>query len=188
RSGSGRRGGQSIRSFGSSSQVRHSSADSRIQDSGASDQQASVQDAVGRGARRLCQCWAIAHRPVSTHWPPPSARRWPADCYQRFPNGAGQVHASSGAEGEPPQAAVRKNEEIWMITLKTNGKSHRVAAPPDMPLLWVLRDLLGMNGTKFGCGVALCGACTVHLDGIPRRSCVMPVSAAVGHAVTTIEA
>ena len=75
-----------------------------------------------------------------------------------------------------------------MVTLKINGKSHAVDAPPDMPLLWVLRDLLGMNGTKFGCGVALCGACTVHLDGIPRRSCVMPVSAASGHAITTIEA
>src|SRR5260370_39399340 len=74
-----------------------------------------------------------------------------------------------------------------MVTLKINGKSHTVDASPDMPLLWVLRDLLGMNGTKFGCGVALCGACTVHLDGIPRRSCVMPVSATAGHAITTIE-
>jgi isoquinoline 1-oxidoreductase alpha subunit len=74
-----------------------------------------------------------------------------------------------------------------MLTLKINGKSHTVNAPPDMPLLWVLRDLLGMNGTKFGCGVALCGACTVTLDGNPRRSCVMPVSAAVGHDITTIE-
>jgi len=75
-----------------------------------------------------------------------------------------------------------------MVTLKINGKAHTVDAPPDMPLLWVLRDLLGMNGTKFGCGAALCGACTVHLDGNPRRSCVMPVSAAIGHAITTIEA
>ncbi len=74
-----------------------------------------------------------------------------------------------------------------MLTLKINGKSQTVDAPPDMPLLWVLRDLLAMNGTKFGCGVALCGACTVNLDGIPRRSCVMPVEAAVGHAITTIE-
>lgn len=74
-----------------------------------------------------------------------------------------------------------------MVTLKINGKSHFVDAASDMPLLWVLRDLLGMNGTKFGCGVALCGACTVHLDGSPRRACVMPVSAAVGHAITTIE-
>ena len=75
-----------------------------------------------------------------------------------------------------------------MLTLSINGKSHALDAEPDMPLLWVLRDLLGMNGTKFGCGVALCGACTVHLDGIPRRSCVTPVGAAVGHTVTTIEA
>ena len=74
-----------------------------------------------------------------------------------------------------------------MLTLNVNGKSHTVDAPSDMPLLWVLRDLLGMNGTKFGCGVALCGACTVTLNGNPRRSCVMPVSAAVGHDITTIE-
>jgi len=74
------------------------------------------------------------------------------------------------------------------VTLKINGRTHTVDAPPDMPLLWVLRDQLGMNGTKFGCGAALCGACTVHLDGSPRRSCVMPVGAAVGHAITTIEA
>jgi isoquinoline 1-oxidoreductase alpha subunit len=74
-----------------------------------------------------------------------------------------------------------------MVTLRINGKSHAVDVSPDMPLLWVLRDVLGMTGTKFGCGVALCGACTVNLDGIPRRSCVTPVSAAVGHAITTIE-
>ena len=74
-----------------------------------------------------------------------------------------------------------------MLKLKVNGTSHTFDAPSDMPLLWVLRDLLGMNGTKFGCGVALCGACTVTLDGNPRRSCVMPVSAAVGHDITTIE-
>jgi isoquinoline 1-oxidoreductase subunit alpha len=74
-----------------------------------------------------------------------------------------------------------------MVTLRINGAAHTVDAPPEMPLLWVLRDLLGMTGTKFGCGVALCGACTVAVDGIPRRACVTPVSAAVGHAVTTIE-
>jgi len=74
-----------------------------------------------------------------------------------------------------------------MITLKINDESHTVDASPDMPLLWVLRDLLGMNGTKFGCGVALCGACTVNLDGIPSRACVMPVGAAVGHSIDTIE-
>jgi isoquinoline 1-oxidoreductase alpha subunit len=75
-----------------------------------------------------------------------------------------------------------------MVTLRINGKSHKVDASPEMPLLWALRDLMGMTGTKFGCGIALCGACTVHLDGIPRRSCVMPVGEAVGHAITTIEA
>jgi isoquinoline 1-oxidoreductase alpha subunit len=74
-----------------------------------------------------------------------------------------------------------------MVSLKINGKTQAVDAPPEMPLLWVLRDRLGMTGTKYGCGVALCGACTVHLDGTPRRSCVMPVSAAAGHAITTIE-
>ncbi len=75
-----------------------------------------------------------------------------------------------------------------MVTLRINGKAHKVDASPDTPLLWVLRDWLGLTGTKFGCGVALCGACTVHLDGIPRRACVMPVSAAIGHSITTIEA
>ena len=77
---------------------------------------------------------------------------------------------------------------MGVVTLTINGKVQTVDVSPDMPLLWVLRDLLGLTGTKFGCGVALCGACTVHLDGIPRRSCVMPVNAAVGHAITTIEA
>jgi isoquinoline 1-oxidoreductase alpha subunit len=74
------------------------------------------------------------------------------------------------------------------FTITVNGTRQTADVDPDTPLLWVLRDVLGMSGTKFGCGVALCGACTVHLDGIPRRSCVMPVSAAVGHAITTIEA
>ncbi len=71
-----------------------------------------------------------------------------------------------------------------MIILTINGKRHTVDAPPDMPLLWVLRDLLGMTGTKFGCGVALCGACTVNLDGIPRRSCVTPVSVAASRPLS----
>jgi isoquinoline 1-oxidoreductase subunit alpha len=73
------------------------------------------------------------------------------------------------------------------MKLTINGAEHEVDARPDMPLLWVLRDLLGMTGTKFGCGVAQCGACTVHLDGAPLRSCVTPVSAAAGKAITTIE-
>ena len=71
--------------------------------------------------------------------------------------------------------------------LTINGQKHAVDAPDDMPLLWVLRDILGLTGTKFGCGIAQCGACTVHLDGKPVRSCVLPVSAAVGRPVTTIE-
>lgn len=74
-----------------------------------------------------------------------------------------------------------------MISLTVNGKTHRVDVAPDTPLLWVLRDHLDLTGTKYGCGVAQCGACTVHLDGKPVRSCVTPVSAAVGQKVTTIE-
>jgi isoquinoline 1-oxidoreductase alpha subunit len=75
-----------------------------------------------------------------------------------------------------------------MISLNINGKSVRVQAEPETPLLWVLRDELHMSGTKFGCGVALCGACTIHIDGQPTRACVMPVSSAVGKKITTIEA
>jgi isoquinoline 1-oxidoreductase alpha subunit len=75
-----------------------------------------------------------------------------------------------------------------MITLNVNGKAHSVDADPSTPLLWVIRDNLGMIGTKFGCGMALCGACTVHLDGTPIRSCSTPVSAAAGKKITTIEA
>jgi len=73
------------------------------------------------------------------------------------------------------------------MKLTVNGTDRDVTAPPDMPLLWVLRDLLGLTGTKFGCGVAQCGACTVHLDGAPRRACVTPVSAAEGKKIVTIE-
>src|SRR6059036_4078657 len=74
-----------------------------------------------------------------------------------------------------------------MAMLHVNGKAQQVDVTPDTPLLWVLRDTLGMTGTKFGCGMALCGACTVHLDGQPIRSCSTPVSAAVGKKVVTIE-
>jgi isoquinoline 1-oxidoreductase alpha subunit len=75
-----------------------------------------------------------------------------------------------------------------MQTLIINGQSQQVDVAPDMPLLWVLRDVLGLTGTKYGCGIAQCGVCTVHLDGQPIRSCVTPVSAAVGRSITTIEA
>ena len=73
------------------------------------------------------------------------------------------------------------------MDLEINGVSHAVDAPDDMPLLWALRDVLGMTGTKYGCGLALCGACTVHLDGEPVRACVVPLSAVGKRKVTTIE-
>jgi isoquinoline 1-oxidoreductase alpha subunit len=73
------------------------------------------------------------------------------------------------------------------MKLHVNGKDHELSVPPEMPLLWALRDVLGLTGTKFGCGMALCGACTVHLDGQALRSCVTPVSEVVGHKITTIE-
>lgn len=75
-----------------------------------------------------------------------------------------------------------------MITLNINGKQHQLDVPEDMPILWALRDIVHLTGTKFGCGMAQCGACTVHLDGQPIRSCVTPVTAAVGKKITTIEA
>ena len=75
-----------------------------------------------------------------------------------------------------------------MASLTINGKTREVNADPSTPLLWVIRDNLGMTGTKFGCGAALCGACTVHLDGKPVRSCSTPLSAAAGKKITTIEA
>jgi aerobic-type carbon monoxide dehydrogenase small subunit (CoxS/CutS family) len=74
-----------------------------------------------------------------------------------------------------------------MIDVSVNGKKQRVDADPDTPLLWVIRESLGLTGTKYGCGMAVCGACTVHLDGAAVRSCVTPVSAARGKRVTTIE-
>lgn len=73
------------------------------------------------------------------------------------------------------------------MKLHVNGNEHEVDAPPDMPLLWVLRDLMQLTGTKFGCGIAQCGACTVHVDGAPRRSCVTPVSTVEGKKILTIE-
>ena len=74
-----------------------------------------------------------------------------------------------------------------MQRLDINGSIHQVDVDPEMPLLWVLRDVLDMTGTKFGCGVAVCGACTVHLDGTATRSCVLPVAGASGRKITTIE-
>jgi isoquinoline 1-oxidoreductase alpha subunit len=73
------------------------------------------------------------------------------------------------------------------LTLVVNGRSQAVDAAPDTPLLWVLRDTLGYTGTKYGCGVSQCGACTVHVDGVPTRSCVTPVGSVAGKKITTIE-
>ena len=75
-----------------------------------------------------------------------------------------------------------------MITLNINGQSHTVDLPAETPVLWALRDDLGLTGTKFGCGISACGACTVHLDGEPVRACVTPLSAAAGKKIITIEA
>jgi len=74
-----------------------------------------------------------------------------------------------------------------MVTLNVNGKSYDVDVDPDTPLLWAIRDGIGLTGTKYGCGIAMCGACTVHVDGASVRSCSMPVSAAAGRRITTIE-
>lgn len=74
-----------------------------------------------------------------------------------------------------------------MLELTVNGRVHRVDVEPEMPLLWVLRDHLGLTGTKYGCGISFCGACTVHVDGLPMRSCVRRASSAVGKKIVTIE-
>jgi len=83
---------------------------------------------------------------------------------------------------------ARPTSEAAMFLLRVNGEPHTVDVPADMPLLWVLRDVVGLTGTKFGCGIAQCGACTVHLDGQAVRSCVLPVSAIGDKSITTIEA
>ncbi len=74
-----------------------------------------------------------------------------------------------------------------MVTFKVNGTEHRLDVEDEMPLLWALRDEIGLTGTKFGCGIAACGACTVHVGGVPMRSCSVPVAAVAGKEVTTIE-
>ncbi|HZR61409.1 MAG TPA: (2Fe-2S)-binding protein [Xanthobacteraceae bacterium] len=75
-----------------------------------------------------------------------------------------------------------------MVAVSVNGQSHEVDVEPDTPLLWVLRDTIGLMGTKYGCGIGQCGACTVHLGGVPTRSCQVPIAAVGSRAVTTIEA
>src|SRR4051794_34084303 len=85
------------------------------------------------------------------------------------------------------QQQHKKAADAVSIKLKVNGKPQTVEVSPDTPLLWVLRETLGLTGTKFGCGMALCGACTVHLNGEAVRSCVTPISRAAGKDITTIE-
>jgi hypothetical protein len=98
-------------------------------------------------------------------------------CFSRLPN------------VDCRQSTPKKNEERFMdaISFTVNGKMQSVEVAPDTPLLWVLRDTLGLTGTKFGCGMSLCGACTVHVDGEATRSCVTRVSAVSGRNITTIE-
>ena len=74
-----------------------------------------------------------------------------------------------------------------MVSLNINGKAHEVGVDPDTPLLWAIREWVGLTGTKYGCGIAQCGACTVHIDGVATRSCSVPVSAVTGNQITTIE-
>jgi isoquinoline 1-oxidoreductase alpha subunit len=92
------------------------------------------------------------------------------------------------AGGDPALQMAGRRESVQVITLRINNETRTVDAPPEMPLLWVLRDLLGLTGAKFGCGVAQCGACTVHVDGKPVRSCLLAVGRIGDRSVTTIEA
>ena len=96
----------------------------------------------------------------------------------------GTVFAATGITFARRDSAARR---IGMATLSINGQRHDVDVEPDTPLLWVLRDTLGMVGTKYGCGIAQCGACTVHVDGVAMRSCSVPLSAVAGKQITTIE-
>jgi isoquinoline 1-oxidoreductase subunit alpha len=99
---------------------------------------------------------------------------------QRFPSFDDNAAAQKARVAEVPARVA--------LSLKVNGRPYSVQAPDDMPLLWVLRDLLDLKGTKFGCGMAQCGACTVHVDGRPVRSCMLPVANVGSREVTTIEA
>jgi isoquinoline 1-oxidoreductase alpha subunit len=95
------------------------------------------------------------------------------------------INEEAAGQWARPQA---RREDGMAVSIEVNGKRHNVDVDDDTPLLWVLRDVLGMTGTKFGCGIAQCGACTVHVDGAAIRSCVTPVDSLQGTKVTTIEA
>jgi isoquinoline 1-oxidoreductase subunit alpha len=96
--------------------------------------------------------------------------------------------AFRSTQSHPVHQAHASGSCIMAYTVTINGKAHTVDVDGDTPLLWVLRDVLGMTGTKFGCGMALCGACTVHIDGVAEKACVIPVDGLAGAKVTTIEA
>src|SRR5499426_3052454 len=95
------------------------------------------------------------------------------------------TEGSSPHQSSPPPTAMYGG--LQMADLTVNGRTHHVDADPDTPLLWVLREWVGLTGTKYGCGIAQCGACTVHVDGVATRSCLFPASAAVGKKIVTIE-
>jgi isoquinoline 1-oxidoreductase subunit alpha len=107
----------------------------------------------------------------------------------RAPNRGDQLCAGFSRSLRRTGTLLQANLEIGspMVKLTINGEQKSLDAPADMPLLWVLRDVLGMTGTKFGCGIAQCGACTVHIDGKPVRSCMLPVGAVRDRSITTIE-
>jgi isoquinoline 1-oxidoreductase subunit alpha len=90
-------------------------------------------------------------------------------------------------ESLTPLEGRRNKRRLFMIFLEVNGKKYELDVGPDTPLLWVIRETVGLTGTKYGCGIAQCGACTVHVEGEPIRSCVMPVSSVNGKRITTIE-
>src|ERR1700692_3259620 len=95
--------------------------------------------------------------------------------------------AATGAARAPQARCLMKGNTIMQFALNVNGKAETVDVEPETPLLWVLRDTIGLTGTKYGCGIARCGACTIHVDGQPMKACQLQASAAVGKQITTIE-
>src|SRR5947199_702566 len=118
----------------------------------------------------------------------PFGKVFPTSPAPRSGSNAGRLPRPAGIRFSGKSIPSSYSGEVLMVSLVINGKTRKVDAAPDTPLLWVLRDSLHLTGTKFGCGIALCGACTVHLDGQPVRSCSTPVSQAEGKKITTIEA
>src|SRR3954470_7149515 len=138
---------------------------------------------VGRPAE------AAAHRVVAVSAAARSVfRRRPLSSPGRTRRGIASVRLPDVVLREPYSPSPQGAPVSSIKYLKINGEARAVDVPDDMPLLWVLRDVVGMTGTKFGCGVAQCGACTVQLDGQPVRSCVLPVAAVGQRHVTTVEA